>query len=332
MPEIPKITLDANCVINLLDYATETATSVDFLTELIKHSHLGNISLAITTRVARDLEGDSDEVRKKEIIRRIGQFPIIGTIPRYNVTKYKSGDLYGGDRSKEIAEELKQIIFPGLSSEDKRFKNKINDVDHLLGHIVNSRDIFTTDDRGILKKKSTLKSSLGVVVMTPEECLEYIEKVASEKEERELVPSTPNEGYSSPALSGKVTFDYSNNNGRYSIGSGFFLFETKWSHASQDAIHAYSGSESVESIALAKKMTEIQDIKEISAYDFSSHSRTPNEGQIIILKNKNKIYAAIKVLDVKYEDRGEDDRDELTFIYFIQPNREFNFEDAPTIK
>ena len=44
------------------------------------------------------------------------------------------------------------------------------------------------------------------------------------------------EKYVSPATTGRVTFDYSNNNGRYSIGAGELLFETKWSKSSDHNI------------------------------------------------------------------------------------------------
>jgi len=37
-------------------------------------------------------------------------------------------------------------------------------------------------------------------------------------------------------LSGRVTFDYSNNNGKYIIGNDELLFETAWSKASGDSI------------------------------------------------------------------------------------------------
>lgn len=330
MSNTPKITLDANCVINLLDSSTKTATSVDFLSKLLRHSHSGNVDIAITTRVEADLRSDSDEIRKKGVLRRIVQFPVVGTIARFGVTKYGSGDVYGGDKSKEIADELKRLIFPALTSDDKRFKNKINDIDHLVGHLLNGRDIFVTDDREIIKKGATLKSSLGLVAMTPKECLDYVDSVVSEKKEEEFSPSKPKDGHHSPALYGIASFDYSNNNGLYSIGNGYFLFETKWSAGGRDAIHAYNDPASIDSIALTKTINEIQKIKDATSFDFSSRSRTPHEGQILILKNKNGIYAVIKVLDVKYEDNG-DDRDELTFTYFIQSNRTSSFEDAPII-
>ncbi len=49
------------------------------------------------------------------------------------------------------------------------------------------------------------------------------------------------ERYVSPALSGTVTFDYSNNNGRYVVGAGDMAFETAWSGGSNQTIYAYNG-------------------------------------------------------------------------------------------
>ena len=62
-------------------------------------------------------------------------------------------------------------------------------------------------------------------------------KAVSEIEPRlSLAP----ERYVSPALSGSVTFDYSNNNGRYALGAGDMLFETAWSGGGLTSIHAYT--------------------------------------------------------------------------------------------
>lgn len=48
------------------------------------------------------------------------------------------------------------------------------------------------------------------------------------------------ERYVSPAMSGVVTFDYSNNNGRFVVGAGDMAFETAWSGGSSHSIHAYT--------------------------------------------------------------------------------------------
>lgn len=324
MNSIPKITLDNNCIINLFDQSAQTPTSVESLQELIKLSFSNKLEIAITTRVESDLENDTQEVRKGEMMRTIRLFPVVGTVARLDVSRWDSGDVYGGTESSRIFDELQKIIFPGgLNKASNTYTNKVNDLDHLVGHYINKRDIFVTDDSDILKKQTILKITPGIMVMSPKDCLLYIQEIEDRKVKK-LFEVPVSKKYHSTALKGKVTFDYSNNNGRYTIGDGYYLFETHWSSASADSIHAYSGSDSVATIALAKGISEIDQIQNGEAFDSTSHSRSPDEGQIIILKNKNNIFAAIKVIDVKYDGRG-DDVYELTFEYFIQPNGTADF-------
>ncbi len=175
-----KLTFDTNCIINLLDYKSSSAISVDELTEITRYGLEGDVNIAITTRVDSDVSKDKDEDRKSEILRRVSMFPVIGTVARMSVTKLGSGDILAGTEHTELEEELKKIIFPGLTKDDPRFSNKINDIDHLIGHKINKRDIFVTDDQQILKKADTLKSSLGIEVMDPKKVLEYINLQANQ--------------------------------------------------------------------------------------------------------------------------------------------------------
>jgi hypothetical protein len=322
---IPKITLDNNCVINLFDFSAKTPTSVEELSEIIKFGLSGKADIAITTRVEADLENDQNDERRNETMRKLSMFQVVGTMGRWGVSKWNKGDVYAGEDTNKLFDEIQKIIFPGgLNEKSSTYGNKKNDIDHLVGHIINKRDIFVTDDGDIIKKQQILKKSPGLIIMRPKECLEYLENIEENSKKKFLEEDHKNDKYKSLALSGKVTFDYSNNNGYYSIGEGYFLFETKWSSASADAIHAYSGSKSVQTIALAKGVINIEDIKDASIFDNSSHSRSPDEGQIIVLKNENNIYAAIKIIDVKYDGRG-DDRYELTFEYIIQTNGTVDF-------
>lgn len=50
-------------------------------------------------------------------------------------------------------------------------------------------------------------------------------------ETKDPIVSFTSAEYVSKASSETVTFDYSNNNGRYVLGSGEMLFETQWSGA-----------------------------------------------------------------------------------------------------
>ena len=175
-----KLTLDTNCIINLLDYKSESAISVNELAEIIRYGLEGDVNIAITTRVDSDVSKDKDQDRKAEILKRVSMFPVIGTVARLDVSKFDSGDVWVGEEHTKLEEELKKIIFPGLKSDDPHYSNKINDVDHLIGHKINKRDIFVTDDQQILKKAETLKSSLDIEVMDPKKALEYINLQANQ--------------------------------------------------------------------------------------------------------------------------------------------------------
>lgn len=325
MNEVPKITLDNNCIINLLDFNSQTATSVDYLSEIIKLSFSNKVDIAITTRVEADLENDKDEKRRTEMMRKINLFPIIGTIARWDVSCWDQGDVWGGEKTNALLDELQKIIFPGgLDEKSSSYVNKTNDLDHLVGHIINKRDIFVTDDSGILKKKDALKVSPGIVVISPKDCLDYLLEIGERNRKHILQSEKKAVGYHSSTLVGKASFDYSNNNGSFVIGEGYFLFETKWSKASGDSIHGYSDATSVDSVALAKGVTNIEDIVDAGIFDYTSRCRTIDEGGVLLLKNTNNIYAAIKIIDVK-DDSRSDNKDELTFEYIIQSDGSASF-------
>ncbi len=127
------------------------------------------------------------------------------------------------------------------------------------------------------------------------------------------------EKYVSPALKGSVAFDYSNNDGKYSIGSGAYMFETKWTKASDRSIYILNDPPSILSVALVKDKQEISSINDARIYDGSSRSRCPSVGQIVLMKNVNGFFAALKVLDIK-DDTRESQWDQLTFEYVIQTN------------
>lgn len=175
-----KLTLDTNCVINLLDYKSESAISVDELAEIIRYGLEGDVNIAITTRVDSDVSKDKDSDRKSEMVKRISMFPVIGTVARFDVSKFNGGDVWAGEEHTKLEEELKKVIFPGLKSDDSHYGNKINDIDHLIGHKINKRDIFVTDDQQILKRAETLKSSLGIEVMDPKKAVEHINLQANQ--------------------------------------------------------------------------------------------------------------------------------------------------------
>ncbi|MCS1412145.1 MAG: hypothetical protein M2R45_05349 [Verrucomicrobia subdivision 3 bacterium] len=126
------------------------------------------------------------------------------------------------------------------------------------------------------------------------------------------------------SLTGEITFDYSSHNGRYIIGSGMLEFETKWTKASNTCIHVYNDPPSLHGVALAKGCALISQVLNAASLDYTSRSRCPSVGQIVVLRNTEGFYAAVHVLEIKDDSRG-DDRDELRFRYAIQPDSSDSF-------
>jgi hypothetical protein len=132
------------------------------------------------------------------------------------------------------------------------------------------------------------------------------------------------ERYASVALMGTVTFDYSNNNGRFVVGAGDMLFETAWSRGGSSAIHAYTDPESIRTIALATGVKDISDISDASLYDTSSRVRSPMLGEIVIWQNTASYYLATKIEKVASQGHGQV-ADSVTFSYVILPAKGVNF-------
>ncbi len=127
------------------------------------------------------------------------------------------------------------------------------------------------------------------------------------------------------SLVGEAVFDYSNHDGRFIIGRGSLEFETMWSKASNTSIHVYNDSPSINGVALAPlEWTSIQQVVSAESLNYTSRNRTPRVGQIVLFRNVNGFYAAVHLIAIKDDSRG-DDYDELRFLYAIQDDGTDNF-------
>ena len=125
---------------------------------------------------------------------------------------------------------------------------------------------------------------------------------------------------------GEAVFDYSNHNGRYVIGRGALEFETKWSKASDTTIDIYNDPSSINGVARAKGCMSISMVSNAESLGYTSRARSIRRGEIAVLRNVHGFYAAIQVIDIKDDSRG-DDRDELRFRYAIQSNGSNSFNE-----
>lgn len=134
------------------------------------------------------------------------------------------------------------------------------------------------------------------------------------------------ERYTSPALNGIVTFDYSNNNGRFIFGAGDMAFETAWARAGSKSIHAYTDPPSIRSVAIAVGSKEISEIQDATQYDPSSRVRTPFVGEILVWQNTAGYFLATKVLAVHMRGSGNA-LDEVRLEYKIARTKSSSFVD-----
>lgn len=128
-------------------------------------------------------------------------------------------------------------------------------------------------------------------------------------------PDNPNTGYISEDKEGEVSFDYSNNNGVYTIGKDDYRFDTQWSKASKEYIHFYNDQPTIKSVRLVKDASDLDKVQP-EKYDSSSRARTAGIDQIAVFENNNGKFLAIKILGIKDDSRG-DDSDKLHFNYKI---------------
>ena len=134
--------------------------------------------------------------------------------------------------------------------------------------------------------------------------------------------------YVSPALTGKITFDYSNNNGRYILGAGDMAFETAWSGDSTSSIHAYNDPPSIRSVALAVGAKNFRDVVDAAAFDTSSRVRTPRLGEIVVWQNTAGYYLATRIEALKSRSHGSAVY-EVVFSYAIAVGKSASFDAAP---
>lgn len=135
------------------------------------------------------------------------------------------------------------------------------------------------------------------------------------------------ERYFSPAPSGVVRFDCSNNNGHYVVGTGDIRFETAWSGPHPTSIIAYNDPPSIRTISLAAGMKSIAEITDATIFDTSSRTRRPQVGEIVIWQNTLGYFMATKIEQVQARSNGAS-TDELTFSYAIATDKSTNFRSA----
>lgn len=125
---------------------------------------------------------------------------------------------------------------------------------------------------------------------------------------------------------GDFSVDYRNHNGRIVLGIDDWSFETYWSTGGAGVIHVMNDPPGIRGVAVAggiKKISEVTDAVFASA-NFTSRSRTPRTGQVVLFENVQGYAAALELLNVTITPEGEAGT-ELTVRYKILTDKSRDF-------
>lgn len=101
-----------------------------------------------------------------------------------------------------------------------------------------------------------------------------------------------------PDASGEFSVDYRNHNGNITLGQGDWTFVTHWSTAGSGSIHAYRDGGS--QVAVAQRVSSIEQVTEaiFSQANFTSRTRTPRVGEVVLWLNPKGFAAAVEIKKV----------------------------------
>lgn len=182
-----------------------------------------------------------------------------------------------------------------------------------------ARHIDMRDDEDYEKRYYELLQELYGMPATPKPPLGKNPFVRLPEEEVPLALSHDPARYAAPALESQVTFNYDNNNGRYTIGTGERKFTLAFSTAGHGSIHMYTDPSDIKTLALARGVSRWEDVGDASAYDASSRVRTVKVGDAGIWRNEHDYWAAVFVDKVTTRETSRNGEPSITFRYFIPP-------------
>ena len=121
--------------------------------------------------------------------------------------------------------------------------------------------------------------------------------------------------YHNPLMEDSVSFDFKNNSGCFTIGTGEYEFVTSWSECGHNTIYTYRDRVKLIGYCYGQKDFPIDN--DFSKFDFTSRTRELSVGEIVVLMNQNNKFAAVRVTNIDIQLRGK--KGILSFEYKIYP-------------
>ncbi len=108
--------------------------------------------------------------------------------------------------------------------------------------------------------------------------------------------------FQNPAMSGNVKFDFLNNSGIFTIGSGEYQFTTEWSECGSNSIYAYR--DKVKNIGYLSGFNEIPAQEILDTFDYTSRTRQVCIDEVVVWVNSYNNFAVTKITNIINKSRG----------------------------
>ena len=109
-----------------------------------------------------------------------------------------------------------------------------------------------------------------------------------------------------PKPTDNFSIDYRNHDGRIMLGMGDWLFETKWSKSGSGSIYVVNDPPGIKGVAVAPHCSKIEEVDEkvFAMANFTSRSRQPAKGQVVLIENIAGYVAAVELLEITVAPEG----------------------------
>ena len=128
-------------------------------------SDSGACELAVTSQIYTDL----DKGLPEHLAAMLGTYVVIST-PGLSTFPVVFPAVFLDD---SVRDDILRTAFPETVPEHRKYAKNIKDALQLYAHRVAGRDIFLTNDRGLLKAQVALRSRHDIVVESLSDYLEY---------------------------------------------------------------------------------------------------------------------------------------------------------------
>lgn len=155
-----RFSLDTSCVLNLLNPDEQID---DELVELLKLGMLGDVQLAVTDALPKEVASDGPG-RRAEIARRAKFLPVI-TLPPGRVAE-----------RDDLSRLLFSRLWPNSPGTSNMAEHARRDCDHLASHMLSGATAFVTRDVRLREKATARADQPGLLVVPPSMAVQLAEQ------------------------------------------------------------------------------------------------------------------------------------------------------------